>query len=175
MGDIAEIYGGEGVDVREAQEDTGDYSPIPPGWYPAMIEAARVKTTTAGNGKYLEVTMSVLGESHAGRKVFSRLNLMNPNAVAVEIGRRELASLGKACGLSSVTATAELVDKSIEVRLKIKKGTNGYGDSNEVSRYAASGSRSPAAAKPSPQPSMAAQPQAQGPSKRPWENSPWTK
>jgi hypothetical protein len=118
MGRLSELLGDEGLNVPENTDD--DFELLAPGWYPVEIEAAEVVTTKAGNGKMLKVEMAVVSnDSHSGRKLFANINLVNPNAKAVEIGQRELAALGLACGLNAISDTAELLGHYIEARVKI--------------------------------------------------------
>ncbi len=130
-GDISNLMGGY-VDTSNVPE--GSYSPLKPGWYPAMIEKAEVKDTRSGTGKYLSVQFGVLAEQYSGRKVFANINLVNPNPKAVEIGARELAQLGSACGLLRLGDSTELLDKVIQVRVSIKKDDD---SENEVKGYKA--------------------------------------
>ncbi len=173
MGNIADIYGG-GFDTSSVEAASG-FEPLAAGWYPVEIENAEIRDTKAGTGKYLKLELSVIGEQHNGRKLWPNINLMNPNAKAVEIGMRELAALGLACGLAAITDTDELLGKQIQARVKIKQ-EKGYDPDNEVTAYKPLGSGQTAAA-PSrlaaqpAQPQPAAQPGSNraGAAMRPWE------
>jgi hypothetical protein len=138
MGNIADIYGGE-FDTDRPDAATG-FDALPAGWYPVEIEKAEIKTTKAGTGKYLHLEMTVLGseQGFGGRKLFPNINLMNPNPKAVEIGQRELAALGQACGLGAITDSDELLGHQIEARVKVEQ-QEGYGDGNRVTAYRAIG------------------------------------
>lgn len=132
MGNIAELYGnGFNTDV----EDIADgFDILPAGWYSVEVEKAEIKDTKAGTGKYLHLQMVIIGEHFANRKLFTNINLINPNEKAVQIGQRELAALGQACGLSVLSDTDELLGKNIQVRVKVKKDGNGVAD-NAVTAY----------------------------------------
>ena len=162
--DISEALGG---DFDAESIPIPSYEPIPPGWYAAEIDKAEVRDTKAGTGKYLKLELVVLDEAHEGRRVFSQINLSNPNQQAVEIGQRELAALARACGVPVLRDSAELLQKQIRVKVKIKT-EEGREPDNVVVGYrplsdAAQAAPKPAAAKPKP----AAAPSAAG--KRPWE------
>jgi len=180
IGDIAEVLGGE-FDTSQEDAATG-FEALKAGWYPVQIEAAEIKDTKAKTGKYLKVEMTVLEseKGYAGRKLFPNINLINPNETAVEIGQRELAALGQACGLASLQATEELVGKIIQVRVKVRKGNDEYEADNEVTAYKAvsPGQEVPTAAAPTAAPTTKAAPtpaptakttKAAAPAKRPWE------
>lgn len=130
-GDIAELLGGE----LDTSNDPADiYEPIPPGWYTAMIENAEIKDTKAGNGKYLNIQFNIYGEQFDGRKIFTRINLANPNQKAVEIGARELAQLASACGLLRLADSAELLDRTLQIKVAVVDGLNGDKD-NDVKGF----------------------------------------
>lgn len=162
--DISEALGG---DFDAGSVPIPSYEPIPAGWYAVEIDKAEVRDTKAGTGKYLKLEMVVLDEAHEGRRVFTQINLSNPNQQAVEIGQRELAALAMACGVPALRDSAELLQKQIGVKVKIKT-EEGREPDNAVVGYrpladAAPAAPKPAAAKPKP----AAAPSASG--KRPWE------
>ncbi len=142
--DIAALYGGQGFDTDREDAATG-FDPIPAGWYPVEVKKAEIKGTKAGNGKYLKIELGIIGERFTNRKLFTNINLVNPNEKAVEIGQRELAGLGQACGIPVLKKSAELWGKRLDARVKIGKARNGYEADNEVSAYAVLGTKSGAA------------------------------
>ena len=172
-GDIAGLYGGAAVPTDQPDASTGeDFAPLPPGWYPVEIDAAEVKDTKRGDGKYLKLTMTVLGDAFGGRKLIHNITLLNPNEKATQIGMRDLAGLGQACGLQAIGDTGQLVGATIDVRTKVQKGRNGYGDDTKVTAYAAVGSKSGGASAPAAAPSRApasATARPSGQARRPWE------
>lgn len=163
--DISQALGG---DFDASSVPIPSYEPIPAGWYAVEIDKAEVKDTKAKTGKYLKLEMVVLDEAHEGRRVFTQINLSNPNQQAVEIGQRELAALAMACGVPALRDSAELLQKQIGVKVKIKT-EEGREPDNAVVGYRAVAEASPApAAKPAAaKPKPAAAPSAAG--KRPWE------
>lgn len=106
------------------QYETAEYGPVPAGDYPVVIEKAEVKDTKRGDGKYVWIQASVTGEQFKGKKFFHNFNILNPNQQAEEIGRRELASLGKAISIPAIQDTSELVDRSLIVKVKVKDEEN---------------------------------------------------
>ena len=123
----------DALNVSEHFEDqpSKDFAPIPAGWLCAMVVSSELKATRAGTGHYLEVVLQVAAGEHQGRQVWWRFNIDNPNAIAVEIGKRELAGLAKAAGLEQLVETADLHGHRVEVKLSIRRSEE-YGDSNEV-------------------------------------------
>lgn len=140
MGNMSEIFG-EAYDPSQYEPKQDGFEPITPGWYPAEIEKAEVKTTNAGDGKYLKLQFLILGDKYANRKAFTNINLSNPNEKAVEIGMRELASLAIACNLKGVQDSEEFVGKAVMIHIKVTKaqgtpGTEGYrAPDNDIDNY----------------------------------------
>ena len=156
----------------EAAPATNKYAPIPAGDYKAMITESEMKPTRAGTGQYLQLVWEIIDGPHADRKIWDRLNLVNPNPTAVSIAQQDLASICRAVGVNKISDTEELHYKEVIVTVTIRKGDNGYEDSNEIKAYAPAGRSAPAAAPAAPAavatPAAAAS-AAPAPGKKPWE------
>jgi hypothetical protein len=74
-----------------------------------------MKDTKAGTGQYLQLTFDVVGGQHEGRKLWSRLNLVNPNATAVQIAERELSAICHCVGILVPQDSEELHDRPLIV------------------------------------------------------------
>lgn len=173
MGDISDIFGGT-FDASSVEITGGAFDPLPAGWYPVMIDNAEVKVNKAGNGKYLKLKMTVIGENYTGRKLFPMLNVIHPNPETVRIAKERLAELSLACDIPQIDESAQLIGKSVMARVKIRPAKGDYEADNEITGYKAlggTGYQPPATsgALPStpnlPKPAAVAQPSA----KRPWE------
>ena len=173
-GDIAELTGGQGVDTNRDDLPTGEFTAMPPGWYPVEIEKAEIRETRAKDGKYVWIQLVVIGDRFAKRKQFDRFNIVNKNPKAVEIAQRSLAGLAAGCGLVALKDTSDLVGRQLDARLKIRADDP---KENEVTAYALLGKESSKPAK-APAPAKAAQaaqtqaaPATTAPKagKRPWE------
>ena len=121
------------TDEVEVVDD--DFSPLPPGNYPVIVESSEFKETRAGNGKFLLLQLMVMDGKGKNRKLFDRLNLENPNPQAVEIAKKQLASLCRAMGKQKIADSSELHNNPVVARVEIQKGSDGYEDSNEVKGY----------------------------------------
>ena len=86
------------------------FDALPPGRYEAIISASEMKDTKAGTGQYLQLTFDVVGGQYEGRKLWSRLNLVNPNATAVQIAERELSAICHCVGILVPADSEELHD-----------------------------------------------------------------
>jgi len=126
-----------GFNALEIQPQS-TYEPIPADWYKCVIANAEEKPNSKKTGAYLELRIEVIDGQYQGRLVFDRLNLINPNSVAVDIARRSLASIAKAISVD-VKDSVELLDKPLMVKLAVRPAENGYDASNEVKGYDAAG------------------------------------
>ncbi len=118
-----------------ANDKSINFEPMPAGNYQAMVVSSEMKPTKAATGQYLELQFEITDGVHQGRKFWDRLNLVNPNPTAVDIAERELASLGRACGLQTVTDSQQIHDKPITVKLKVKAGNEQYASTNQPAGY----------------------------------------
>ena len=123
------------------EEEKGDYSPIPEGWYNVKITDASLNKTKAGTGEYIKVEYTVSGENFSGRRVWDLLNIRNPSEKAEEIGRRQLSSLMSAIGLETLNDTDELVGADLKVKVKIKPAEGDYSESNGIGGFKALGEK----------------------------------
>lgn len=109
------------------------FEPIPAGWYNMMIVESEMKPTSKGDGAYLQVTLKVVDGQHAGRQVFDRMNLQNPNPVAAEIGYKRLSAYCHATGVIQVQDSQQLHGIPFKARVSVRTDTTGqYDPSNEV-------------------------------------------
>ena len=103
---------------------------LPPGDYRVQIVASEMRVTKAGTGQYLFLEMEILDGAMAGKKLFDRLNLINPNRQAEEIAQRTLSAICHAVGRMQVTDSEELHFKPLVVKVVVDKEgynqTKGY-------------------------------------------------
>jgi hypothetical protein len=118
-----------------AQEGTQDFEPIFVGWYCAQIIEAEVRDAANGNGSYLLAVFEILDEGKfVHRKIYQNITLSNASQQAVEIGRRLLADVYTACGITEATQRIDvLLYKPVKIRVGIKRDPEGvYPDGNRV-------------------------------------------
>jgi len=115
--------------------------PIPSGWYNASISDTTMKPTQKPGGQMLQVELTILDGEFAGRKVWDRLNLVNENATAVQIGYETLSAICHATGVINIQqSTAELHGIPLKVKVKLRGAETGadgkaYDATNEVKGY----------------------------------------
>lgn len=135
---------GQEFDVNSLPVSENNFDPLPAGWYDVNITGADLKDTKDGTGNYINVKYSVTGPSHQGRVVFGMLNLKNKNPKAEEIGRQQLGELMRACGISRVTDSDQLIGGRCAIKLTVET-QEGYEPRNNVKGFKAiTGSTAPA-------------------------------
>ncbi|GAB6184579.1 DUF669 domain-containing protein [Thermopirellula anaerolimosa] len=109
-----------GFDASQV-EPTTTFDPIPAGKYLAMITASEMKPNKAGTGSYLELVFTILEGEYKGRQLWARLNLDNPNELAVKIARAELSAICRATGVLTPRDSCELHGVPLTVRVTCKR------------------------------------------------------
>jgi hypothetical protein len=123
-----------GFDANEVDPAVG-FAPIPEGDYLAAIVASETKRTKKKDGSYLELTFEVLEGESKGRKLWSRLNLDNPNQQAVDIARAELSAICRAVGVLTPADSSELHDKPLSIQVVQKKRDDNGEMASEIKKY----------------------------------------
>ena len=129
---MANLHGFNAHDVDPA----ADFEAIPAGKYLAVITESEMKPTKSGNGSYLEIVFQVLEGEYKGRLLWSRLNLDNPNELAVQIARGELSAICRAVGVMQPKDSIELHNLPLLVTVKCKKREDTGEITNEIKGYA---------------------------------------
>jgi len=125
-----------GFNANQYEDDVLALDPIKPGTYVAVITDSEMHPTAKGNGKFLLLTLQIIEGQFKGRKVWDRLNLINPNETAVDIARRNLASICRAVGVLTPKDSSELHDKPLLVRVAQRKREDNGEVVNDVKGYA---------------------------------------
>ena len=123
------------------------FTPIPAGSYIAQAIESEIKPTKSGTGQMMTLRWQILDGTHKGRLIFDRLNVVNANPKAEEIGQRQLSSLCHVLGVMKLQDTAQLHNKPVKIKVKVRQDAQ-YGDSNEVGGYEAAGGAVPVASVP---------------------------
>jgi hypothetical protein len=113
------------------------FAPVPNGDYPVVITESEMKPTKSGEGQYLQLVLEIIEGPYKGRRIWDRLNLVNPNHTAVEIAQRTLSQICHAVNHLTVQDTVELHNKPMMAKVVVRQSP-GYDDANEVKEYKAS-------------------------------------
>lgn len=153
MANIAGMY-----DPNAEPEAPREYTLLPPGDYVVQIVESDIVPTKSGGGQMLKLTMDILEGEATGRKLWDNLNLVNPNAQAVEIAQRALNQITHAVNRIGASNSEDLHFIPLIAVVKVEPAKNGYPASNKIGGYKAAGS---APARPAAHPQAQAQPQRQ--------------
>jgi len=124
-----------GFNAANHEPDMGRPAPLPTGWYNVMITESEMKATKAGTGHYLELTMKVMDGEHNGRMVWDRLNIDNPNPVAVEIANKTLSAICHATNVHELNDSTQLHGIPVQARVVVREASGGYDASNDIKGY----------------------------------------
>jgi hypothetical protein len=138
-------------------------APLPKGMYEVAVISSDLKTTQAGTGQYIELTLQVLDGPHGGRRIWDRLNISNPNKTAEDIAKRQLQMLCLAAGVTNLTDTEQLHDRPVLAEIDLDRKDPSR---NRVMGYAATSSKQASRPSPASPSSPGAKPAAAA---RPWE------
>ena len=111
------------------------FEPIPPGKYVAVITASEMKANKKGTGQYLELTFQIIEGEHKGRNLWTRLNLDNPDPLAVKIARAELSAICRAVGVLAPKDSVELHNLPMVVTVGVKKRDDNGEPTNVIRGY----------------------------------------
>lgn len=111
------------------------FEPIPEGDYTAVIATSENKPTKEGTGSYLELVFQVVDGNHKGRQLWSRLNLDNPNARAVQMAQAELSAICRAVGVMTPQDSLELHNLPMVISVKCRKRADTGEMTNEIRGY----------------------------------------
>lgn len=115
---------------------------IPSGWYKARLSASEWQESKNKPGNwFVAVKLTLIGE-YDGLTLTDRINLVNDNVMAAEIGQRTLSSICHATGVMVVEDMAQLYGIPLMVKVALRpagKGADGkdYEASNELKGYKA--------------------------------------
>jgi hypothetical protein len=123
-----------GFDASQV-EPSSELAPVPAGKYLAVITDSEMRPTKAGTGHYLQLTFEIIEGEHKGRRLWSRLNLDNPNATAVRIAKAELSAICRAVGVMAPRDSVELHNIPLVIRVKCTKRPDTGEINNEINGY----------------------------------------
>lgn len=117
-------------------EPEAERGPIPKGTYQAVATDSEMKQTRDGTGSYLSVTYEITGGAYSGRKIWHNFNLTNRNALAVEIGQKQLVSAATAAGIDPMRLkdSSDLHNKAVQIYVAVKEDAT-YGDKSEIKSF----------------------------------------
>lgn len=122
------------IENRESVEALGEFAPLEPGTYRVEIANSEVADTKTG-GKMLKVTWEVQDQKYRGRLVWGNFNIVNASEKAQAIGRGQLASLAKACGLLGIPEDSMSLHNIPHLIRVVVESKEGYEPRNVVKGF----------------------------------------
>ncbi len=119
--------------ANEVEPSVG-FEAIPAGKYQAVIVDSDMKPNKAGTGEYLQLEFEIIEGEYKNRKVWTRLNLNNPNADAVRMARADLSAICHAVNVIQPGDSVELHNLPLTITVKCRKTPDGD-IVNEVKGY----------------------------------------
>lgn len=123
-----------GFDANQVEPTTA-FDPIPAGKYVAVITESEMTPNKAGTGHFLKLTFQIIEGEFKDRLLWTRLNLDNPNATAVQIARAELSAICRAVGVLAPNDSVELHNLPLVIHVRCKKRTDTGEITNEIKGY----------------------------------------
>ena len=94
----------------------------------------------------LQLVATVTAGQWKGRKLWVRLNIVNPSAAAVEIAQRELSAICRACGVMTLLADSlQLHNRAFLGNVEFEAATEKGGARNNLIAYKPADGSMPAA------------------------------
>ncbi len=122
-------------DANTVEPATGRFELLPIDDYLAVISDSAMAPNKKTKGEHLSLTFTVIEGDYKDRKVFVNLNLINENPDTVEIAQKDLSAICRATGVLHPKDSAELHGKPVVISVGIRKGSNGYEDSNIIKKF----------------------------------------
>ncbi len=145
---MADLHGFDANQVAPSMS----FEPLPAGKYQAVITESEMVPTKSGTGEYLKLTFEIIEGTFQGRQLWTRLNLNNPNAQAVQIARAELSAICRAVGVLAPNDSADLHDLPMVIHVKCVKRFDTGDITNEIKGYTRRGGQEPPGSPPTPSP-----------------------
>ena len=119
------IFAGFAIDTNDpALADS--FAPIPEGYYPAVVESIEQGFDKSGSVRFTAKTR-LRDCPFNGRVILENFNVGSANPQAVEIGRKQLAALARACGVNgALTSPQQVVGVPIYVKIPAQKPDEKY-------------------------------------------------
>lgn len=93
-------------DARTVTPSVG-FEPWPDGWYKFRVLRTNCKTTSAGDGGYLQCDVECLEGPNQGKINFLRFNIINKNEQTMDIARKQLSALCHVTGVFNIQANPQ--------------------------------------------------------------------
>jgi hypothetical protein len=124
----------QGFDANKVEPRT-TMDPIPAGRYLAVLGSSELKPNKSGTGRFLELCFIIIEGEYKNRTLWARLNLENPNELAMKIAQAELSSLCRAVSVLTPRDSCDLHNLPLTLRVKLKKRSDTGELTNIIAGY----------------------------------------
>ena len=125
-----------GINFDGVEETKTEFELLPEGQYVTTVTNTELKANKSGTGKYLKVTLKIVGQKYKNRVLFQNFTTEHDNTVAESIGRGQLKNLIQSAGLdpTKFTETEDLHGCSVIANVSTKHDPN-YGEQNVIKSF----------------------------------------
>lgn len=121
-----------GTTLNANDYEAPSFEPIPKGEYPMWIIESDVESNSKNTGRNLKFVLEITQGQYKGRKIYESLSFENPSEIAVKIARGMISAICHAVGQVELSDSTTLHNKEFLGKVKVKKGNDGYDDSNSL-------------------------------------------
>lgn len=119
------IFAGFNINTNDP-ELVDSFAEIPEGYYPAVVESIEQGFDKSGGIRF-SAKVRLRNCQFAGRIIFENYNLGSQNPQAVEIGKKQLAALARACGVNgTLTSPQQVVNIPVYAKIDPPKKDSKY-------------------------------------------------
>ena len=108
------------IDLDHLEKAEFNFDPLPEGEYKFIVTECERKTSQKGT-EYINAKLEVASGEYVNRSVYVGFNLWHANEKVKNVSTYEFGSLYKACGLAKISDTAQLIDKVVMAKAKLRK------------------------------------------------------
>ncbi len=120
----------------EENASTGGFDILPEDEYICILTKSEWTDNKAKTGRFIYMEFTIVEGDHKGLKFIERLNLVNPNPVAVRIANQKMNQLCAACLLNDIEDTDELhgIPVTLVVGIDQNEGSD-YPAQNKIVKF----------------------------------------
>lgn len=117
MADLGQVYEDDSVERKVMSGG----QPLPNGVYTGVCVKTEQKETNNRDGRFLELEYDILSpEQYKGRKIWDRIQFVNPNPKTVEIAKEQLEDLRQAAGIDKLHDDEQLKDAVVQMEVIVE-------------------------------------------------------
>lgn len=124
-------YGGIDYSAPRPEPTADDFTPIPAGWYEAVVDRAEDAESRAGH-KMLKLTFRIKTAAYEGRLVWANFGFENPKSMKIANG--QMMDIAQVAGINPQVAD-DWVGACVGVKVSVVPASSQYPAKNEAKKY----------------------------------------